>query len=113
MNTHPPATDPTEIFRLRDGLYVVDLAAAVLTGLDFFTWLAKSPADKPTICRGLQIQERPTDVMLTLFVALGWLAKEHEIFQVTELAREFLVSDSPWFLGPYYAALKERPVCKD
>jgi hypothetical protein len=32
---------------------------------------------------------------------------------VTELAKEFLVKTSPWFLGPYYAALKERPVCQD
>ena len=108
-----PKTDPTEIFRLRDGLYVVDLAAAALTGLDLFTWLSKKPADKPTICQALGIQERPTDVMLTLFVALGWLRKESEVLHLTEMAREFLVADSPSFLGPYYAALKDRPVCKD
>ena len=35
------------------------------------------------------------------------------MFHVTELAREHLVKSSPWFLGPYYAALKDRPVCKD
>jgi len=29
------------------------------------------------------------------------------------LAREHLVSSSHWFLGPYYASLKERPVCQD
>lgn len=108
-----PKTDPTEIFRLRDSLYVVDLAAAALTGLDFFTWLSKKPATKEAICQGLGIQERPADVMLTLFVALGWLRKENETFDVTELAREFLVADSPWNLGAYYAALKDRPVCKD
>jgi len=108
-----PKTDPTEIFRLRDGLYVVDLTAAALTGLDFFTWLSKHPSDKASICRGLGIQERPTDVLLTLFVALGWLRKESEIFHVTEMAREFLVAGSPGFLGPYYAAMKDRPVCKD
>jgi len=108
-----PTTDPTEILRLRDGLYVVDLMAAALSGLDFFTWLSKKPADKKTICESLQIQERPTDVMLTLFVALGYLHKENEIFRLSELAREFLVADSPWHLGAYYAALKDRPVCKD
>jgi cyclopropane fatty-acyl-phospholipid synthase-like methyltransferase len=32
---------------------------------------------------------------------------------VTNVAREHLCQDSPWFLGPYYASLKERPVCKD
>ncbi len=108
-----PKTDPTDIFRLRDGLYVVDLVAAALTGLDFFTWLSRHPADKRTICQALEIQERPTDVMLTLFVALGFLRKDHEVFHLTDLAREFLIADSPWHLGPYYAALKDRPVCKD
>jgi len=36
-----------------------------------------------------------------------------EVFHTTELAREHLVKTSPWFLGPYYASLKERPVVKD
>src|SRR5207244_1468019 len=79
----------------------------------FFTWLSKGPADKNTICEALYIKERPTDVMLTLFVALGFLQKEEELFHLTDLAREFLVADSPWHLGPYYAAMKDRPVCKD
>jgi SAM-dependent methyltransferase len=108
-----PETDPTEILRLRDSLYVVDLVAAALTGLDFFTWLARRPADKQTICAELKIQERPTDVMLTLFVALGYLRKENETFHLTQTAQEFLAANSPWCLGPYYAALKDRPVCKD
>ena len=34
-------------------------------------------------------------------------------FELTELGREHLVSSSQWFLGPYYASLKERPVCQD
>src|SRR5437899_2272768 len=91
-----PTTDPTEIFRLRDGLYAVDLMAAAITGLDFFSWLAKNPADKPTICQSLQIQERPTDVMLTLFATMGLLSKQDGVFHLTEVAREFLVAGSPW-----------------
>jgi 3-hydroxy-5-methyl-1-naphthoate 3-O-methyltransferase len=34
-------------------------------------------------------------------------------YPVTAAAREHLCAGSPWFLGPYYASLKERPVCKD
>src|SRR2546423_4479152 len=86
--TRQPKTDPTEILRVRDGLYAVDLVAAALPGLDFFTWLSKEPADKPTICQALQIKERPTDVMLTLFVALGYLRKDRELFRLTDVARE-------------------------
>ena len=108
-----PGTDPTDIYRYRDGLYAVDLLTAALTGLDFFTWLGKNPSDRPTICRSLQIQERPTDVMLTLFTAMGLLEKRSGAFHLTERAREHLSGDSVWNLIPYYASLKERPVCKD
>src|SRR5579859_7269315 len=43
-----PATDPTEIFVQRDGLYAPELFAVALVGVDFFSWLAKSPADART-----------------------------------------------------------------
>src|ERR1051326_8157862 len=111
--TAQPATDPTSIYRCRDGLYAADLLTAALVSLDFFTWLNDHPSDKSAICRALEIKERPTDVMLTLFSAMGFLRRENEIFSLTDFAREHLVKTSPWFIGPYYASLKERPVCRD
>lgn len=51
--------------------------------------------------------------MLTLFTAMGLIRLSNNRFQITETAREHLVSSSPWYLGPYYASLKDRPVCKD
>ena len=111
--TSTPATDPLEIYRLRDGLYAVDLLGAALIHFDFFTWLSEHPSDKATICRELQIVERPTDVMLTLFTAMGLVEARSGTFHVTSLASEHLVKSSPWFFGPYYASLKDRPVLKD
>jgi hypothetical protein len=108
-----PQTDPLEIYRLRDGLYAVDLLGAAVVHFDFFTWLAEHPSDKATVCRELQIVERPADVMLTLFTALGFVEAREGVFHVTAQAREHLVKTSPWFIGPYYASLKDRPVCKD
>ena len=108
-----PRTDPLEIYRYRDGLYAVDLIAAAITEFDFFTRLAAQPADLTTICRDLGITTRPTDVMLTLFAASGFVRGANGVFHVTDLAREHLVSTSPFFIGPYYASLKERPVVRD
>ena len=108
-----PVTDPSLIYRYRDALYAADLLATALVSLDLFSWLDLHPADKETICQHFEITERPTDVMLTLFTAMGFLYQRSGIFRLTELAREHLVNSSPWFLGPYYAALKDRPVCKD
>ena len=111
--TSQPATDPTSLYRYRDGLYAADLLAAAIVHLDFFTWLNEHPSDQAAICRVLRIQERPTDVMLTLFVAMGFLQRKNAVFSLTATAREHLVKSSPWFIGPYYASLKDRPVCKD
>src|SRR3954465_7027543 len=111
--TLQPKTDPVDVYRYRDGLYAVDLLSAAITGLDFFTWLYKNPSDKQGICKNFEIVERPADVMLTLFTAMGFVEIKGGVFHVTEVAREHLVADSPWYMGPYYAAMKERPVCKD
>ncbi|MEP6919012.1 MAG: methyltransferase, partial [Acidobacteriota bacterium] len=61
----------------------------------------------------LGLTDRPADVTLTLFSAMGLIEARDGVFHVTDTAREHLVAGSPWFLGPYYAALKDRPVCLD
>jgi 3-hydroxy-5-methyl-1-naphthoate 3-O-methyltransferase len=108
-----PDTDPTSIYRYRDGLYAVELLTAAICHLDLFSWLSESPADKTAICRAFGLRERPADVMLTLFTAMGHLQNENGIFSLTALAREHLVKISPWFIGPYFGSVKDRPVCKD
>jgi len=110
--TAAPHTDPLAIYRYRDGLYAVDLTAAALS-LDFFTRLSAQPASLAEICAAFEFQERPADVMLTLFTANGWVHCENGVFAVTPTAREHLCSDSEWFLGPYYASLHDRPIARD
>jgi SAM-dependent methyltransferase len=44
---------------------------------------------------------------------MGLLQRAGNSFELSEIAREHLVNGSPWCLGPYYASLKDRPVCKD
>ena len=111
--TQSPVTDPTQIYRYRDGLYAEDMLIAGIVWLDLFSWLAKQPADEAAIRAQFQLAPRPTDVMLTLFVAMGLIERRGGVYAVTAVAREHLCADSPWFLGPYYASLKDRPVCAD
>jgi hypothetical protein len=108
-----PDTDPTSIYRQRDGLYAVDMLTAAICHLDLFSRLAEQPADLPSICRALDLRERPADVMLTLLTAMGLLQNHAGVFSLTAMAREHLVKSSPWFIGPYFASVKERPVCSD
>ena len=111
--TQLPQTDPLPIFRQRDSIYATDLLGAAVAQFDFFTWLARNPTDVAGVCRAFDFHQRPVDVMLTLFCAMGLIEKRAGIFCVTEMTREHLVSGSQWNLGPYFASLKERPVCRD
>ena len=85
--TRAPAHDPLEIYRFRDGLYAVDLIAAAITEFDLFTKLAAKPADLDSVCRDLGTHRRPTDVMLTLFAANGFLALKNGVYSVTPLGQ--------------------------
>jgi hypothetical protein len=108
-----PGTDPTSIYRQRDGLYAVDMLTAALCHLDLFSRLAEQPSDLPSLCRALDVRERPADVMLTLLTAMDLLQNNGGVFSLTKMSREFLLPTSPWFMGPYFATAKERPVCLD
>ena len=111
--TASPQTDPLKIYRYRDGLYGVDLLTAAVVHLDFFSWLTANPSSKEQICAHFGFAERPTDVMLILFTANGFIGQRGGIFYITALGAEHLTKDSPWCLAPYYASLKDRPVTMD
>jgi len=108
-----PHTDPVDIYRVRDGIYAPDMLLTAIVHLDLFSRLAERPATKGEICGALGTTDRPTDVMLTLFAAMGLVEQRQGTFHLTTKAREHLVKTSPWFLGPYYESLKKRPVALD
>ncbi|MEO8350381.1 MAG: methyltransferase [Chthoniobacteraceae bacterium] len=108
-----PATDPLPLYRYRDGIVAVDLLAAAIAHLDFFTWLADHPSTLGAISVHFEIHARPTDVMLTLFTAMGLITQSGGVFHLTLRAREHLSSTSPWNLGPYFTSMKDRPQTLD
>ena len=108
-----PRTDPVDIYRVRDGIYAADMLLAAIVHLDLFSWLDTHPATREDVCHAFEATDRPIDVMLTLFAAMGFVEERDEVFHLTPLAREHLVNSSPWFLGPYYESLKNRPVALD
>lgn len=66
-----------------------------------------------TVCTALRLAERPADVMLTLFSAMGLIQHVNRKYCVTKLARKFLVTKSPFSLRPYFASMAHRPDCRD
>jgi hypothetical protein len=108
-----PDTDPVGVYRVRDGIYAADMLLTAIVHLDLFTRLADRPSTVEEVCRAFDTTARPTDVMLTLLAAMGLLeAREHR-YHLSATAREHLAKASPWFLGPYYESLKNRPIALD
>ncbi len=114
--TVAPGTDPTLLYRGRDELYAEDMLIAAVKGFDFFTVLAGVEAQVGSIdeiARHFGFHPRPVDVMTTHFVARGLLERDRERLRLTATAREHLVASSPWFLGPYFPKLSDRPIALD
>lgn len=114
--SHPltvlPTTDPAQILRLRDRQYGAELIAAALLHFDFFSWLNQNDGvTDADVCRHFNIAARPTDVLLTLCRANGFITTGAQgCHHLTPLGREHLVKGSPWYLGPYYAPIKDTPI---
>jgi hypothetical protein len=52
--------DPTELYRIRDGVYAADLLIAAVAEFDLFSWLAMAgPVRSPQLRAALGIAERP------------------------------------------------------
>jgi acetylserotonin N-methyltransferase len=105
--------DPSVLYRCRDELYATDMLIAALRGFDFFTWLDAHPSTIDEIGAHFGFHRRPVDVMTTLFVAMGLLARQGETLRTTDVAREHLVATSPWFAGPYFPRITDRPIAQD
>src|SRR6187455_1256386 len=58
-----PVSDPLPLYRYRDGISAVDLLAAAIAHLDFFTWLGSNPATPGAVCAHFGLHPRPVDVM--------------------------------------------------
>ncbi|RLG28348.1 methyltransferase, partial [Methanosarcinales archaeon] len=108
-----PSTYPSNLLRLRDSVYSADLFIAAVSNLNLFSWLDKNPADLQEVCSSLQIEERPADVMLTLFKSLDLIEEKEGLYYLTELSKDHLIEPSPWFLGPYISSLEGRPTCEE
>lgn len=108
-------TDPTALYRLRDGAYAPDLLVVAIAELDLFTMMEKAGAiDADGLCELLGLDARAVDVMVTYLAALGLLERGADgQLRVSRLAGEHLVAGSPLDLRAYFNSLRERPACAE
>jgi predicted O-methyltransferase YrrM len=109
------ATDPTALYRVRDGIYAPDLLIVAIAELDLFTFVKEAGAiDAAGLCEQLGLDTRAADVMVTYLTALGLLERNADgQLSVTRTAGEHLVAGSPLDLRAYFGSLRERPACDE
>lgn len=105
-----PENDPSELIRLRDGIYATDLLVTAIGHLDFFSEIYGKNFTLTDICNHFKIDKRCADVMITYFRALGLIDFQNDRYSVTKKAEEFLLKSSQWNLSPYFSTQKERPI---
>jgi acetylserotonin N-methyltransferase len=84
-------------------------AMAVADELGVFAALASAPATAEEIARRLGFNRRGTDVLLAMLSALGLLVARDGRHELADVARTYLLPDSPYYWGPLLRVLGVVP----
>ena len=116
MTLELPTTDDRPIWDLwLSSFWLPAVTAAV--DIEVFESLAQSPASHTTLATRLSLSARGTEILLPLLASLRLLVCHEGRYQLTDLARLYLLKESPYFWGgllsrmgtaaPQYNAVKE------
>ncbi|MDQ1739145.1 MAG: 3-hydroxy-5-methyl-naphthoate 3-O-methyltransferase [Pseudonocardiales bacterium] len=109
MDDHavPVLPEAEGLMRLTTGLWASQtLAAAEQLGLCTFL-SARQGATVAEVATGLDIKERPAEILLTACAALGLLSRDGSRFVNTAMAESYLVRGGQYYLGDYVRMLTE------
>ena len=105
-----PSIDPTPIFEYFRGSYGSELLTAAVAHFNLFGHLAEGPVSFDELRSKLELEVRPTVVLLTALRAFGLIAKNAEqAFELTELATEHLVPDTYFGVNDYIGLAAQSP----
>jgi len=116
MTMDLPTTDDRPVWDLWLSMYHAPAVTAAIE-LDVFEALATAPATHEELARRLKLSERATEIVLPLFAALGLLSRYEGRYQLSDVARLYLLRGSPYDWGgllnrmgpssPHHAAIRE------
>ena len=102
MNPALPPVDDTLVWDAWLSLYRAPSLSAALE-LGIFEALDQEPASPKTLAERLGYSERALTALLPMLMALGFLNRRAGDYQLTEAARHYMLSDSAYFWGPFFA----------
>ncbi|MBD2436643.1 methyltransferase [Nostoc sp. FACHB-110] len=78
--------------------------------LGLFTLLEKSPATADEVAQSLDLGHRSTEALLGVMTSLGYLVQQNEKFAITEVSRNFLLPQSPFYWGGILHLMRSTPL---
>ena len=105
-----PTLDPTPIFELFRGNHATELLTAAVAHFDLFRRLTRQPLTLAELARELELAERPAVVLTVALRAMGLLRADSDgRLALADLAREFLVPGTRFYVGDYLGLGAESP----
>jgi acetylserotonin N-methyltransferase len=116
MSIEMPTSDDRPIWELWLSMYWLPAVTAAIE-LDVLESLAQVPTAHAQLAQRLELSERGLEILLPLLTALGFLVRNDGRYQLTDVARLYLLRGSPYFWGgllnrmgtasPQYNAVKD------
>ncbi len=69
--------------------------------LEVYTHIKNGHSTAVEIAKAVQASQRGMEILLNSLVALNFLTKSSDVYQLTPLAEKFLVKDNPTYLGDF------------
>jgi hypothetical protein len=108
LQLEPPSCDDRRIRDIEAATFHLPVLT-VADELGLFALLAKQPATASEIAGALSLGARATEALLGLLTALGLLIQYDGKFTNTEVTDNYLLPESPYYLGAWLRAVRERP----
>src|SRR5262245_47151363 len=109
MKLSAPSVDPTPIFEIFRGNYATELLTAAVAHFHVFKMLADGPVSFTDLRNRLGLADRPCHVLVTALCAFGLLRSQNGHLELTDLAREHLLSDSAYDVSGYIGLAADNP----
>ena len=85
-------------------------ALAICDELGLFEALRARPLTAAELTTAITIEARGAEAMAGLMTALGFLALADGAYHLTELARHYLLADSPFYWGGFLRRIRTNPI---
>ena len=103
-----PTCDDKRIWDVWTSLFHLP-ALTVADELGLFTFLDKTPATPAEVAAHFSLQKNPTQALLGVLTSLGVLVQHQNRFYLTEVSRNYLLPETPYYCGGLLHALHDTP----